>query len=327
MTLPALLFVGCVVVPSTVWIALAFHYRVRWWWLRWLISAVPLVAVGASLRWLPLLPGAMAIWLAFLMAAAVCWFALRPRSERDWAIGMEVLPRAQRSGDALCVRNFRDFRYTASGDPVPRYAERTFDLGRLQSLDFFLSHWSGPVMAHTLVSFGFDDGQYLCVSVEARRRRWQRYSPFWGLFRSYELMFVLGDERDIVQLRTSVRRERVYMYRVRLSREHIQRLLVDYVNRVEALAEGPRWYNSVTSNCTTNLFYQGHVQVPWWSRPEVLLNGFCARSLFKLGFLDDTLPFDELQSRCAIRERALAVGDAGDFSQQIRVQQPLPAPR
>ena len=75
-------------------------------------------------------------------------------------------------------------------------------------------------MAHTLVSFGFDDGQYLAVSVEARRQDWQSYSPLWGLFRSYELMFVLGDERDLVRLRTNIRRERVYLYRVASAPEY-----------------------------------------------------------------------------------------------------------
>ena len=80
-------------------------------------------------------------------------------------------------------------------------------------------------MAHTLVSFGFDDGQFLCVSVEARRRRWQSYSPLLGLFRSYQLFFVLGDERDIVRLRTNIRHEQVYMYRVRLAPQQLRRLL------------------------------------------------------------------------------------------------------
>ena len=179
-------------------------------------------------------------------------------------------------------------------------------------------------MAHTLVSFGFEDGQFLCVSVEARRQRWQSYSPLWGLFRSYELMFVLGDERDIVRLRTNIRRERVYMYRVRMPPQRLRRLLLDYVRRVELLATQPDWYNSVASNCTTNLFYQGHASVPWWMKPGIFLNGFSARTMYRLGFLSDSLPFKELQARSEIRERALAAGDAADFSQQIRAQMVLP---
>ena len=122
---------------------------------------------------LPLVPWALAVWLGLLVITIAWWFSLRPRSDRDWAAGMEVIPRAEIVGDTLHVRHFRNFSYTAAGEPIPRYEERTYDLARLSSLDYFLSHWSGPVMAHTLVSFGFDDGQFLCVSVEARRQRWQ----------------------------------------------------------------------------------------------------------------------------------------------------------
>ena len=186
------LFVGLVVVPTTIWIALAIHYRFRWPWLRWFASFVPLVVVGASLAVLPLVPWALAVWLGLLAITFAWWFSLRPRSDGDWDIGMEVLPRAEIVGDTLCVRNFRNFSYETENKPIPRYEERTYDLAKLSSLDFFLSHWSGPVMAHTLVSFGFDDGQFLCVSVEARRERWQSYSPIGGIVSLLSVDLCLG---------------------------------------------------------------------------------------------------------------------------------------
>ena len=165
MTLLAGLFVGLIVFPTTIWMALAIHCHVRWPWLRWLVSLVPVVVVAASLAMLPLAPWALAVWFALLVLTIAWWFSLRPRSARDWAVGMKVLSRAELVGETLSVRQFRNFGYTAAGEPIPRYDDRTYDLGQLSSLDYFLSHWSGPVMAHTLVSFGFDDGQFLCVSV------------------------------------------------------------------------------------------------------------------------------------------------------------------
>jgi hypothetical protein len=326
MTSLAWLFVGLVVIPTTIWIALAIHCHVRRPWLRWFVSFVPFAVVGASLGVLPLVPWALTTWLALLAITMTWWFSLRPRSNGDWAAGMEVLPRAEIVGNTLRVRNFRNFSYTSSGEATPRYEERTYDLARLSSVDYFLAHWSGPTMAHTLVSFGFDDGQFLCVSVEARRQRWQSYSPLLGLFRSYELMFVLGDERDIVRLRTNIRREQVYMYRLSLPPQDLRRRLLDYVKRIEMLAAQPDWYNSVTSNCTTNLFYHRHANVPWWLKPYIFLNGLSARAMYQLGFMDNSLPYRELQARCAIRERALAAGDAADFSQQIRAQIVMPQP-
>lgn len=320
------IFVGLVVVPTTVWIALAVHYHDRRAWIRLLVSIVPPVVVGASLVLLPLVPWALAVWLGLYVLVIAWWFLLRPRDDRDWAVGLGVLPQIEIAGDILRIRQFRNFDYASSGDPIPRYEERTFDLSRLVSLDYFLSHWSGPLMAHTLVSFGFDDGRYLAVSVEARRQRWQRYSPLWGMFRSYELIFVLGDERDIVRLRTNVRCERVYMYRVRMPQQNVRRLLDDFLQRIQGLATRPEWYNSVTSNCTTNLFNHGNKRVAWWNKPGIFLNGLSSHVLYRVGALADSLPYKELQARSAIRELALAAGDCEDFSQRIRAQLVEPHP-
>jgi hypothetical protein len=138
--------------------------------------------------------------------------------------------------------------------------------------------------------------------------------------------FVIGDERDIIQLRTNIRRERVYLYRVRMHRHEVRQLLLDYLARAAKLEERPEWYNSIISNCTTNLFYHGRNRVPWWLTPHIFLNGFSARAMYLRGFLDNGLPFKELQSRSDIRERALAAGDAASFSQQIRTHIDPPRP-
>jgi hypothetical protein len=271
-------------------------------------------------------PWALAVWFGLVIVTILWWRSLRPRSDRDWKAGMDVLPHVELVGDLVRIGQFRNFRYTASGEPLPQYEERTFDLAKLSSVDYCLSHWSGPVIAHTLVSFGFDDGQFLVLSVEARLERWESYSPLRGLCRTYELIFVLGDERDIIRLRTNIRRERVFLYRVRMPRQEIRQLLVDYLARASKLAERPEWYNSITSNCTTNLLYHGRHRVPWWLRPHIFLNGLSARAMYLRGFLDNGLPFKELQSRSDIRERALAAGDAANFSQQIRTHIDRPRP-
>ena len=326
MTLPEGLFVGFVVAPTTLWSALAIRYHLRWPWLRWCFLLVVLAVAGASLWLLPLRPWGLAVWLGFVVTTILWLLSLRPGSDRDWATGMAVLPDAELAGDSLLIRQFRNFRYSASGAPLPQYEERTFDLTKLAAVDYCLSHWFGPVMAHTLVSFSFDDGQHLVLSVEARRQRWQSYSPLQGLFRCYELLFVLGDEHDIIRLRTNVRRERMYLYRVLLPREEVRRLLGDYLARIAMLATRPEWYNSMTNNCTTNLFYNGRRRVPWWMTLGIFLNGFSARGMYRLGFLDRSMPFKELQSRSSIGERALAAGDAADFSQQIRTHLATPHP-
>jgi hypothetical protein len=318
MTLFERLFALVVVVPTTIWIALVIYCHVPRPRLQWLASLAPLVVVGLSLLLLPMQPWALAIWFALLLGTILWWLSLRPKSDRDWKTPMAVLPQLELDGDVLRVRQFRNFRYTPSGDPLPQYEDRTFDLTKLSSIDYFLAHWSGPVIAHTLVSFGFDDGQFLALSVEARLDRSQAYSPLRGVCRSYELIYVIGDERDIIQLRTNIRRERVYLYRVRMPREVVRQLLVYFLARAVELEKRPEWYNSITSNCTTNLFYRDRHRVPWWLMPYIFLNGLSARAMYLRGFLDNSLPYKELKSRSDIRERALAAGDTESFSQQIR---------
>ncbi|XZE45202.1 DUF4105 domain-containing protein [Pirellulaceae bacterium SH467] len=318
MHLLAWLFVFTVVLPTTLWFALAIHYHFRQPWLRIIASLAPLAVMSVSLSLLPIFPWVVGIWLSLMAIGITWWHSLRPKSDGDWLEGMKVLPQVGVLGNTLTINNFRHFSYSESGEAIPHYEERSFDLTRLSSIDYFLAHWSGPIIAHTLVSFGFEDGKFLCISVEARRERWQNYSPLWGLFRTYQLIFVVGDERDIIRLRTNIWQDKVYMYRLRLPREHLHKLLLDYVERINKLNTSPEWYNSVASNCTTNLFYQGRAKVPWWVLPRILLNGLSARAMYELGFLDQQVPFEELQSRCAIRERALAAGDSSDFSEQIR---------
>jgi hypothetical protein len=318
MTLLERLFIAFVVIPTTIWIALVVLCHVRGRRLSWFASLAPLVVVGASLCLLPIRPWALAVWFGLLLVTIVWWFTLRPSPDRVWKSGFEVVPRVEMLGDTVHIHNFRNARYTESGDPLLRYEDRTYDLSKLSSIDYFLSHWSGPTIAHTLVSFGFDDGQFLVLSVEARLQHGQSYSPLRGLCRSYELIYLLGDERDIISLRTNIRRERVYLYRVRMPRQEVRQLLVDYLARVSKLSERPEWYNSMMSNCTTNLFYHGRNRVPWWLTPLIFLNGLSARVIHLRGFMDGTLPFKELHARSEISERALAAGDTANFSQQIR---------
>jgi hypothetical protein len=319
-----IVFILLVVAPTTLWAALAIYYHVDPPWLRWCVSLAPPVVVAVSLALLPILPWVLVVWLGLLLVTTAWWLSLRAKSDRDWKTGVDVLPDVEIVADTLRIRQFRNFRYTATGDPLPRYEERTFDLTKLSSLDYFLAHWSGPAIAHSFVSFGFDDGQFLVVSVEARLQRTQSYSPLRGMFRSYELIFVLGDERDIIHLRTNIRRERVYLYRVRMPQHDVRQLLLNYLARVTMLQRQPEWYHSFTSNCTTNLFYHAHNRVPWWLAPGIFVNGLSARALYMRGLLDKTLPFNELRSRSVIGDRALSAGDAASFSQQIRTVSDLP---
>lgn len=316
----AILFSILVIAPSTAWMALAIYYHSSKP-INGIVDALCIVGgISVGLWMLPFLPWAISLWLLEFALVLAWWFTLRPEMEADWLPGMAVMPGVNVEGNVITIQDYRNFQYDSNGTPTPRYEVKSFDLSKLQSLDYFLSNISGPLVVHTMVSFGFEGGEYLMVSVEARRKVGVSYSPLRGLFRQYGLMYVLGDERDLVRLRTNVRRERVNMYRLHLTTDHIRTILLDFLQRAESLRTKPRWYNSLTCNCTTNLFYNGRHKLDLPSKLGVFVNGLSARTLYRIGALGGDLPFREHRNRSDIGALALADDEESKFSETIRTR-------
>src|SRR5690606_25198874 len=102
--------------------------------------------------------------------------------------------------------------------------------------------------------FGFDDGRFLAFSVEIRRERDEEFSEWAGFFKQYELSIIAADERDIVRVRSNVRGEDVTLYRLTLDASQRRALFVAYVEEANRLAATPRFYDTVTTNCTTLVY-------------------------------------------------------------------------
>lgn len=231
------------------------------------------------------------------------------------------LPRIELDGRLLRVQNLRHARYRSTSDYDVAWEERTYDLDRLRSAWFVVEPFAGwEGLAHTLMSFGFEGEDYLAVSVEIRKEKGEEFSPWKGLIRQYELMYVLGDERDLIGLRTNHRRDRVYLYPVRAPRERLEQMLVSMLRRANQLAEEPEFYNSLTSSCTTNIVRHVNELVPGrvpWSY-KVLLPGYSDELAYDLGLIDTDLPFEEAQRHFRIDEKAQRFGEGPGFSAAIR---------
>ena len=225
---------------------------------------------------------------------------------------MARLPYATQDGNRITLHNIRNFEYRSETDFTPRYYDKTFDLDKLDSVDLLASYWMGPAIAHTFVSFGFGGRDYVAMSAETRTERGEGYSSLKGFFKQYELMYVVGDERDLIGLRTTYRKdppEDVYLYRVRGPIENLRRFFMDYIRQINALAERPAFYNTLTTNCTTNLLLHtrvnpGHPPYSW----KVLLSGYLPEYAYEQGRLDTRLPFEELRKRSKINAIAAAAG-------------------
>ena len=274
-----------------------------------------LTALVRRRLFVPLLPFAVSV--AVLLA---WWSTIEARNDRVWQRDVSMLPSAEIDGDDVTLRNIRNFSYRSEADYTPRWDEMTVDLRQLDTLDLIAVYWMGDAIAHTILSFGFA-GQQIAISIETRKEQGETYSTLAGLFRQYELYYVVGDERDLIGLRTSHRSppEDVYLYRVDVSRDNIRRLFLEYLAKINALHERPEFYNTATTNCTTNIVmhvrtFQENVPLSW----KMLLSGYFPDLLYERGRLDQSLPYDALRQQSLINERARAADGADDFSYRIR---------
>jgi hypothetical protein len=250
------------------------------------------------------------------------WLAIEPANDRDWLPESARLAYATIDGERVTLHNIRNFAYRSETDFTPAYYDKTFDLRSLDSVDLVSAYWMGPAIAHVFLSFGFGDQGHVAISIEARKERGEGYSSVQGFFRQYELYYVVADERDVIRVRTNYRRdppEQVYLYRVRGTREAARRVFLDYVAEINRLKEHPEFYNTLTTNCTSNIWLHSrvnpeHLPYSW----KLLASGHVPELLYEHGKLDTSLPFAELQRRSLINPRAVAAGDAQDFSRRIR---------
>lgn len=285
--------------------------------LVWCVPSVWAVRAGFSprRRWhsLAVFGGVFALMLAW-------WSTITPLQDRDWADDVAQPLHARIEGDRLLIDNVRDFQWRSKTDYDVRWERREYDLSQVQSVDMILSYWMGPAIAHTLVSFGFADGRQLVFSLEIRKEQGESFSALGGFFRKFEAVLVASDERDIVQVRSNVRGEDVYLYRLQgLTPDKMRELLRFYVERGQALEQAPAFYNTLTSNCTTVVFELMRRIVPGLPLDyRLLASGYLAEYAQDVGGLTPGVPYEHLHRLGRITQRARQADDGPDFSARIR---------
>lgn len=238
-----------------------------------------------------------------LTLALIAWIvfavSVQPSHDRHWEFGQEMLPHLSIEGDRLRIDNFRNFHWTGETDADVRYESRIYDLRTLVSLDVFISHFDDfEGLAHIFLSFGFADGEQVVVSLESRREVGEEFSPIQGLFRRYEMIYVVGSEADIVGVRTGYRGERVYRYPTIARSFEVRALLESLASDINALADEPRFYNTLTHNCTNEL--TRHVEriapVDFPFTWKVLLPGYFDEVLYRMGLIPSAGTFEETKA-------------------------------
>jgi hypothetical protein len=258
----------------------------------------------------------MSIWRNFIP-----W--RRPTNFRHWAKDMAVLPEINfNDDDTITINNIRHATYRNTKDYEVNFYDKTIEPKDVIRVWFMVEPFS-LLAAHTLLSFEFKDGSYLTISVEIRKKHGQSFSQLLVLFflRRHELMYVIGDERDLIKLRTNYRRDNVYLYPVKADQKHVQKLFINMLKRAVKLQHKPEFYNPFTNTCLSNIV--DHVneirpgRIPF--NYQLVIATLADRYAHKLGLLAGENDFPSLKQRHHINQQALEFADDPDFSNKIRL--------
>lgn len=248
-----------------------------------------------------------------------------PSNDRDWSLDQAVLPYAEISGDLVTIYNIRNFTYRSTTDYTPGYYDATYDLSRLVRVYYIVEPFSGyRGAAHTLLSFEFDvpgeGSKFLAVSVEVRKEKGEVFKALKGMLRQFEIMYVVADERDVLGLRANHRHDDVYVYPVMAEQESVQNMFLQVIDSMNTLKEHPAFYNTITRNCIMEIVRNVHAlspgRIPW--QKTLLFPKESDRYAYDLGFLDTSVPFEELRATHKINDLAEQYAEDADFSLKIR---------
>lgn len=268
---------------------------------------------------LKLLAGLIGLFLVLIITRFPWW--VDARNDRDWNVDQAILPTVTQTGDVYTIKNIRNFSYETATSFTPAYYDATYSLNDVQTVDFIVEPFAGfQGAAHTFVTFGLADGRRLAISVEIRKEKGESFSPWQGLWRHYEIMYVIADERDVIKLRSNYRHDQVFLYPIKTTPAKAQALFASMLARAQKTAAEPEFYHTILNNCTTNI--ADHVneispsRIPWtWTQ---LLPAKADKTIYDLGLINTQLPFAEAQTFFHINDRAAQFAEAPDFSQKIR---------
>jgi len=312
----------------TAWASLAIYYsNLSGDDLRLVIAIGFAACTAAAFLFIKKRLWALIGYLIIFCLIMVWWLNIKPSNDRNWQPDVAIIPYAIIQDNIVTIHNIRNLSYRTETDFDVHYYNKTFNLDTLDSVDLIAVYWMGDAIAHIMMSFGFQGKDFVAFSIETRKENGEGYSTIKGFFKQYELIYIAGDERDLIRVRTDYRnpQEDVYLYRIRFNRERGQKLFMEYIKQINAMKEKPVWYNTLTTNCTTNIImhiktFSDRIRYNW----KILLSGYTPLYAYERGALDTSLPFAELRRRSHVNPKAHVIGNDVEFSRKIRDGIPRP---
>jgi hypothetical protein len=237
----------------------------------------------------------------------------KARFDREWVDDCAQTPYFEmgEDGRTFTLHNYRDFTWRTTKDKDQHWGSFSASIDELVDIWFVLDHFhSFQGMAHTMLTFEFTDNRYMTASFEARREVGERYHPWTGLWRAFELYLAWGSERDLIGLRTNGRGNDVYLYPTVVEPHKREGMLLRMISRTNELAEKPEFYNTLTKTCSTaiireiNTVTPGRLPLSW----RALLPGYVDHLALRRGMLVDKGGLEKTKAAAAITEKAREAG-------------------
>jgi uncharacterized protein DUF4105 len=295
----------------TVWATAALYFDFPITGLRLPSAASYLIGVAVAIGLTRgRLPG-IVIGIVGFLVVLIWWLSIKPSNNRPWQPDVAETAWVEIQGDHATIHNLRSCEYRSEFDYTPHWETKEVDLSQIRGVDVFITYWGSAYIAHPIVSFQVGDDDHVAFSIETRKEIGESYSAILGFFRTYELIYTIADERDVVRLRTNYRSgEEVYLFRTTAGPQWARELFLQYARSANQLHEQPKWYNALTRNCTTNIFQEvnatgtplAHASRYDW---RILLPGKGDEMLYESGnIVTGGLPFTQLKAQAHINAAA-----------------------
>lgn len=271
------------------------------------------------------------IYLLAFILSLLWYFSIPAKQDRDWDPEVSRVFSYEKQDNQVTIHNVRNFAWHSDGKYDERWESRHYDLDQITGINVITSYWMGPKIAHTLVSFDFAHQQPLVFSIEIRKEKQESFSAIGGFFRQFELSLIAADEKDIVYTRSNIRNEQVYFFPIKMPKAAMQALFIEYLHKADELAAAPKWYNTVTSNCTTIIFDMAQA-IEESLLPKdyrLLASGYLPNYLYDLGVLDQDWDMTQWYQQAHVNPRTANFDRLQDQSSQQYsklIRQGLPQP-
>ena len=323
------------VIVSSIWLCLALWFQEPFGWLVtriiigiWIVFALSILGIYITQNLFNRHIDTLIYIFGFLLGL-FWYFSLEAKQDREWNPEVAQVLSYEQNGDQITLHNVRNFNWHADGNYDEHWETRDFDLNQITGVNIITSYWMGPQIAHTLVSFDFANSKPLTFSIEVRKQKNEEFSTYGGFFRKYELSLIAADEKDLIYTRSNIRGEHVYFFPVNMPKTERRALFEQYLHKANQLRNQPKWYNSLTSNCTTLVFdmvqavSKKHLPTDY----RLLASGYLPNYLYDLNAISHELTMQQWYEAAYINPRVSALSNMSSTQYSTLIRQGLPQPK